>query len=154
MKGTSQEHTIMATSQPSTQPNYQTSIALSVASLARHLASQASDEASMIQEVRSFLTSHGYLGKSNHAYLSLRTSKACYLTTKGGHLLPSSPRLMNWGTTVNGKCLTARITESHRTASASSLSDILEEHPDPKSFLSQETSTRIIESSAKNLHRL
>jgi hypothetical protein len=43
---------------------------------------------------------------------------------------------MNWGTTFNGKLLTAKISESRSTESAYSLSDILEENPDPKYFLS------------------
>jgi hypothetical protein len=38
---------------------------------------------------------------------------------------------------INGRYLTARTSESHKTASASSLSDILEDNPDPKYFLSQ-----------------
>lgn len=151
MKGTSQEQRTMETLPRSTQKSYPTLTALSVASLAKHLASQANDEASTIQEVRSFLTSHGFLGKSNHAVLSLRTSRACYLTTKGAHSLPSLPRLMNWGTTVNGKCLTARISVSHKTENGLSLSDILEEHPDLKYFLSAETAEKILTQGKSNL---
>jgi hypothetical protein len=47
---------------------------------------------------------------------------------------------MNWGMTVNGKCLTARISESHRTGKECSLSDILEEQVDQKYFLSEKLS--------------
>lgn len=51
-------------------------------------------------------------------------------------MLTKSKRLMSWGMTANGKCLTAKITESPRIESECSLSDILEEHPDQKYFLS------------------
>lgn len=140
---------ISATSQKSTQKNYPTLTASSVASLVKHLVSQENDGASRIPEVRSFLTSHGFLGKNNHAILSLRTSKGFYLTTKETHSAPSLPRLMNWGTTVNGKCLTAKTSAYHKTEKGSTLSDILEEHPDPKYFLSQEMTEKIL-SQTKN----
>lgn len=39
--------------------------------------------------------------------------------------------------TVNGKCLTAKITECHKTGRECSLSDILEDQADPKYFLSE-----------------
>lgn len=143
MKGTFQEHSTMATSPKSMKTNYPTLTASSAASLARHLASPESDVDSMIREVRSSLTSHGFLGRNNHAILSLRTSRACYLTTKATHSAPSSTPLMSWGMTVNGKCVTARITESPRTGNASSLSDILEDQPDQKYFLSAEQASRI-----------
>lgn len=140
----SPESSTTATSRKSTQKNYQTLTASSVGSLVRRLASQENDGDSMIPEVRSFLTSHGFLGKSNHAILFLRTSKGYYLTTKETLSAPSLPRLMNWGTTVNGKCLTAKISASRKTEKGSTLSDILEEHPDPKYFLSQEQTQRIL----------
>jgi hypothetical protein len=44
---------------------------------------------------------------------------------------------MNWGMTANGKCLTAKISESHRIGKECSLSDILEEQVDQKYFLSE-----------------
>lgn len=146
MKGTSQGYTTMETSPKSTKMNSPTLIASSAAFLANLLASQECDEGLKTQEVRSFLTSHGYLGKSNHAIVSLRTSKGYYLTMKGAHSLPSSPRLMSWGMTVNGKCLTARISVSPKTGNASTLSDILEEHPGQKYFLSEEQTKRIMSS--------
>ena len=138
--------TTMATSPKSTQKNYQTLTASSVDSLVRRLVSQENEGVSMIPEVRSFLTSHGFLGKNNHAILSLRTSKGFYLTTKETLSAPSLPRLMNWGTTVNGVCLTAKTSVSRKTGSGSTLSDILEEHPDPKYFLSPEQTQKILKS--------
>jgi hypothetical protein len=44
---------------------------------------------------------------------------------------------MNWGMTSNGSVLTARISESHRIGNEYLLSEILEESPDQKYFLSE-----------------
>jgi hypothetical protein len=77
---------------------------------------------SWTQEALSSLKYAGLLGKNNHTFCCLRTSKDFYLTTKEEHSELSSARLMNWGTTVNGKCLTARITESPKTEKGCSLS--------------------------------
>jgi len=87
-------------------------------------------------EELSFLKSLGFSRKSNQDCVYWKTSKDCYLMTREELSKPSSPRLMSWGMTSNGKCVTQRITESPRTGNASSLSDILEEHPDQKYFLS------------------
>lgn len=153
-KDTSQELKTMVTSPRSTQKNYPTLTSSSAASLARRLASPESDEASKIQEVRSSLNSHGLLKKNSHVYAYLRTLKACYLTIKGALLLQSSPPLMNWGMTVNGRCLTAKITAYPKTENASTLSDILEEHPDPKYFLSEEATATILKKSPELSRRL
>ena len=82
-------------------------------------------------------TSPEFLKLSNLAYYFLKTSKGYSLTTKGGLSILLSPRLMSWGMTSNGKCLTARISESPRIGKECSLSDILEEQVDPKYFLSE-----------------
>jgi hypothetical protein len=57
---------------------------------------------------------------------------------------------MSWGMTSNGKCLTARITESPRTGKECSLSDILEEHVDQKYFLSEKAVAGILNHKEKN----
>ena len=134
----------METSQKSTQKSSPTLTASSVVSLARRFLSRASGEVSLTPEELYSSTWRESLKKNNHAFLSLRTSKAYYLTTKGEPLELSSVRLMSWGMTVNGKCLTAKITESPRTESASTLSDILEEQPDPKYFLSEKATTSLL----------
>ncbi|SNX61268.1 hypothetical protein SAMN06296273_2723 [Nitrosomonas ureae] len=46
--------------------------------------------------------------------------------------------------TASGKCLTAKITEYPKTVNGCSLSDILEEHPDPKYFLSDTIANRLM----------
>jgi hypothetical protein len=96
------------------------------------------------REARSFLKSQGLLNKNSHAFYCLRTSKGFYLTTKELRSTQSSPRLMSWGMTVNGKCLTARISESPKTGKECSLSDILEEQVDQKYFLSEEQTAKIL----------
>jgi len=64
-------------------------------------------------------------------------------TMKGTRLPPSLQRFQTWGMTCNGKVLTASIMESHRTESGCSLSDILEENPDQKYFLSEKATGRL-----------
>ncbi len=78
------------------------------------------------------------LNKSNHGLYSLKTLEGFYLTTKGELLELSYPPLMNWGTMQNGRYLTAKISEFHKTERGCSLSDILEENVDEKYFLSPE----------------
>src|SRR3990167_5186592 len=92
---------------------------------------------SAILEELCSLTSPESLKLNNLAYYSLKTSKGYSLTMKGELLPQSSPRLMSWGMTSNGKCLTARILESPRIGKECSLLEILEERPDPKYFLSE-----------------
>lgn len=104
---------------------------------------------STIRAVRYSLKSLGLLSKNGHAFYYLKTSRGFYLTTKEKHSIPSFPRLMSWGTTSNGKCLTARISESPRIGKECSLSDILEEHPDPKYFLSLEATQKILNNLTK-----
>lgn len=58
------------------------------------------------------------------------------LELKDGFFSQYSTRFGNWGMTVNGNCLIARITEFHKTGKECSLSQILETDVDPKYFLS------------------
>ena len=80
--------------------------------------------------------------QKNLDYSSLKMLKDFSATTTEILSEPSSPRLMNWGMTSNGKCLTARITEFPKIGKGSSLSEILEEHPDQKYFLSEKQTIR------------
>lgn len=61
---------------------------------------------------------------------------------------------MSWGMIANGRCLTARITESLRIGRESSLSDILEEHVDQKYFLSELAMKNIFEKQTSKGARL
>ena len=149
IKDTSLTTKTMETSQKSTKKNYPTLTSSWVASLAKRFQSRESVEDLMTLAEQCSSSLRGYFGKNNHAFYCLRTSKGFYLTTKETRSLPSSPRLMNWGMTVNGKCLTAKITESPRTGNECSLSDILEEHPDQKYFLSEEQTKKILGTQGK-----
>ncbi|KKM27444.1 hypothetical protein LCGC14_1574710 [marine sediment metagenome] len=77
------------------------------------------------------------LGLKELRIYSLKMLKDSSPTTMEIPSKPFSERWMNWGTTANGRCLTARITESRKTGKGCSLSDILEDKPDPKYFLSE-----------------
>jgi hypothetical protein len=65
------------------------------------------------------------------------------ITTEEEPLELSSQVWMNWGMTSNGNVLTARISESHRIGSESLLSEILEDTPDQKYFLSEDVMQKI-----------
>src|SRR5262249_22438958 len=135
MKGTSNTKT-MATSQKSTQKNCLNLTSLLGVFRAKPFRSLESEEALTILEELCSSKSPDSLKLNALAYYSLKTSKGYSLTTKGELSPQSSPRLMTWGMTSNGKCLTARISECPRIGKECSLSDILEEHPDQKYFLS------------------
>ena len=105
--------------------------------LASHSASLESGRASATLAAHSSLRLLGLLRSNDLGFCSLRTSRDSSATMTGEPSGPSSPRWMNWGTMRNGRCLTASISESRRIGSASSLSDILEENPGPKYFLSE-----------------
>ena len=81
---------------------------------------------------------------SNLSIYSLRTSKGYSITKKGKLSKQSSPRWTNWGMMQNGKCLIAKILESHKTENECSLLDILEESVPDKYFLSTQQMERIL----------
>ena len=100
--------------------------------------SLASGKASLTHEERS---SFPLPISSKHVSLhifSLRTSKAYSITKEGRRSKPSSPHLMSWGMTYSGRCVTARISDSHKTVNGFTFLDIAETNPDPKYFLSKE----------------
>lgn len=58
--------------------------------------------------------------------LSTKMLRECLAATEGMTSLPSSLKWSNWGMISNGKCLTQKISEYHKTGKESILSDILE----------------------------
>ena len=94
------------------------------------------DSRQKILAVLSFLKSVAFSETNEYLMFSLKTSKDFSTTMGDEPLLSSSQVLMNWGTTFNGKLLTAKILESRKIENGYSLSDILEDNPDPKYFLS------------------
>jgi hypothetical protein len=96
-----------------------------------------------IHAVLSFLRSVALpLVNESHIY-SLRTLRDSSITTEDEPLELSSQVWMNWGMTSNGSVLTARILESHRIGNESLLSQVLEDTPDPKYFLSEDVMQKI-----------
>ena len=69
---------------------------------------------------------------------------AYFLLEKGGRFTPSSVRYLNWGIMSNGKCLTARISESPSQGSGCILSDILMEDVPEKYYLSQKQMEQLL----------
>ena len=74
---------------------------------------------------------------SPHTYL-LRTLRTCYQLTLDSILPPFSLKWTKQGMTVGGRCLIPKISESRRTESACSLSQILEAEVDGKYYLTAE----------------
>lgn len=64
--------------------------------------------------------------------------------TQAGRLLPSSPRLLNWGMILNGVCITAQISESRSSAGGCTLSQVLEDEVPDGYFLSPAAMRKIL----------
>lgn len=134
----------METSQKSTPKNSKTSTCSAEDSHAKLFLSLESELDSKTPEELSSMMSFGLSKKNSPSLCYSKTSKDCFLTTTETLLKPSSPRLQNWGMLSNGKCLTQKITECHKTETECSLSDILEDSVDEKYFLSEEQTERLL----------
>jgi hypothetical protein len=121
-------------------------------SLARLFQLQESELASpwMTLEGHSLLKCLDSLTKNQYLISSLRMSKDSSITTEEEPSKSSSKSWMAWGMTVNGSCLTAKISESRNTEKGYSLSDILEESPDQKYSLSEEQVEAMMKRTRKN----
>jgi hypothetical protein len=121
-------------------------------SLARLFQLQESELASpwMTLEGHSLLKCLDSLTKNQYLISSLRMSKDSSITTEEEPSKSSSKSWMAWGMTVNGNCLTAKISESRNTEKGYSLSDILEESPDQKYSLSEEQVEAMMKRTRKN----
>ena len=97
-----------------------------------------------ILEELCFLKSHASHLFSDLVCYSLRTSKDSSTMMGGIRSRPSSQPWMNWGMTLNGKCLTAKTLESPKIGNVCSLSDILEEQVPEEFFLSAEKVSQLI----------
>ena len=104
-----------------------------------------SEEDLRILEAHSSLKLCESLGLKEHHIYYLRTSNDSSPMMRGIHSKQSSERWMNLGMMSNGRCLTAKISVSRKTGKGSSLSDILEDNPDQKYFLSEKQTKYIQE---------
>jgi hypothetical protein len=87
-------------------------------------------------EVLSSLKLPDWLKQDGQRIFCSKTYRDCCRMTKAGRLVPSSPRLMTWGTAWNGVCLTQNILESRSQDGGCSLSAILIPDAPEKYFLS------------------
>ena len=90
------------------------------------------------------------LTKNPYRISSLRMSKDSSITTEEEPSKSSLKSWMAWGMTVNGNCLTAKISASRNTEKGYSLSDILEVTPDQKYFLSEQQVEAMMKRTRKN----
>ena len=112
--------------------------------LARHSLSPESEKDLQMQEELSFLKLPGFLKLKDPRILSLKMFPVCYRMTKAGRFAPSSVRFLNWGTMSNGKCLTARISESPKQENGCILSDILISDVPEKYYLNQKQMEQLL----------
>ena len=105
---------------------------------------QDTDEDLKILEELSSLKLHDLLIFLNPSIFFLKTLKDSLTMTEETPLKQSSERLMDWGTTLNGRRLTAKISPSLKIGSECSLSDILEENVPEEFFLSSEKMQNLI----------
>ncbi len=114
------------------------------------LLDEEQDSAQKIHAVLSFLKSaDSSLVNESHIY-SLKMLRDSSITTEEEPLELSSQVWMNWGMTSNGNVLTARISESHRIGNEFLLSEVLEDNPDPKYFLSEDAMQKIAFKTERN----
>lgn len=137
MKRTSGRHRTRGTSELFPREKSRTTTFSALASLAQRLASLEKGRDLRTLEGLSFLKSLGlretkdpdiYFSKMSKVYLVTRREKLSRLYLG---FLPT------WGIDVNGRYLTAGISAFPRTGNECSLSDVLEENPNPKYFLSE-----------------
>ena len=102
------------------------------------------DEVSEMNEVISSLKLHASQSFLDPLIFSLKTSQDSLVMEEVIPLRPSLARLMPWGIMWNGKCLTARTSEFHKTDKGSSLSDILEDEVPNQYFLSEATTGKLL----------
>jgi hypothetical protein len=93
----------------------------------------------------SFLKSAGLPEPKDPRFYSSKMLRDCSATTKEKLSEQSSRPWMNWGMMRSGKSLTANTGESRKTVKESSLSQVLENDPADKYFLSQEKTEKILE---------
>src|SRR3989344_5923221 len=132
------------------QTKSQTTIYSALVFLANHLVSREKDGDLKTQEGLCFLKSLGLSKTKDPDIFCLKMLKAYLVMTKeklSRQYLGFSPI---WGMSINGKFLTARISESLRTGKECSLSDILEKQVDQKYFLSAKATQFLIRRSMQN----
>ena len=101
------------------------------------------------QGVRCSLKLPGWLKQKSLRIYCLKTYPDCLAMTGAGRLRPSSIRWTDWGMVWNGRCLTAKISESPNPAAVCTLSDILIKDVGEKYYLSPKQQERLLCKSAQ-----
>ena len=142
----------MATQQLSMKLNSQTSTYSLEGFLAKHSLWQESFEDLTTQEVHCFLKSQGFFKTKNQDILYSKMYEVYYLMTLEELSRQSLGFLPTWAMELNGRYLTAKITQSPKTERGCLLSDILETEVPEKYFLSQKMSEKLLSSQGKISH--
>ena len=132
------------------QTKSQTMIYSVLAFLVNHLVLQEKDWDLKTLEGRCFLKSLGLSETKDPDIFSLKMLRGYLVMTKeklSRQYLGFSP---TWGMSINGKFLTAKILEFHKTGKECSLLDILEKQVDQKYFLSVKATQFLIRRSMQN----
>ena len=152
MQETSESNQTQETSELFEPKTYQKQISFVEDFLVPLFRLQGKDRASLwkIQEAHSLLKCFAWLGIEEYLTYFLKMSK------DSSPMMEEQPSesywksWMRWGMTLNGNFLTAKISESHSTEKGFSLSDILEETPDQKYFLSAQQVEAMLSRTRKN----
>lgn len=135
----------MKTQEPSTQMTCPTSISSVQTFHAKaSLLLENGSDLQTIQEELSSLRLPESLRRNGLHIFSWKMSPVCYRMTAAGHLIPSSPRLLNWGMILNGVCITAQISESRSKDGGCTLSQVLEDEVPDGYFLSPAAMRKIL----------
>lgn len=155
MQETSESNQTQETSELFEPKTYQKQISFVEDFLVPLFRLQGKDRASLwkIQEAHSLLKCFAWLGIEEYLTYFLKMSK------DSSPMMEEQPSesywksWMRWGMTVNGNFLTAKISESHNIEKGYSLSQILEENPDQKYFLSESQVARLMERAEKRIKK-
>ena len=126
------------------QKNYQSLISCAEDFRARLFQLLEKDKVLKMPEELYSLKLPDWLKQDDLRIFYLKMYPDCYRITKARRLTPSYIRFMNWGIMWNGKCLTARISESPSQGSGCILSDILMEDVPEKYYLSQKQMEQLL----------
>ena len=141
---TQKESGFVMTQKKYDQKNYQSLISSAEDFRARLFQLLEKDKVLKMPEELYSLKLPDWLKQDDLRIFYLKMYPDCYRITKARRLTPSYIRFMNWGIMWNGKCLTARISESLSPEKECILSDILMKDVPEKYYLSPEQTRRLL----------
>ena len=141
---TQKESGFVMTQKKYDQKNYQSLISCAEDFRARLFQLLEKDKVLKMPEELYSLKLPDWLKQDDLRIFYLKMYPDCYRITKARRLTSSYIRFMNWGIMWNGKCLTARISESLSPEKECILSDILMKDVPEKYYLSPEQTRRLL----------